>query len=67
MFAHDTVPSGVPEIKRLQKEIKYTFEESASGGRVVISSAERDAIAAMQNFLRLQIEAHKTGDTTEVR
>jgi hypothetical protein len=67
MFVHDTVPSGVPEMKRLQKEIKYTFAESASGGRVVISSAERDAIAAIHSFLRFQIEEHKTGDTTEVR
>jgi hypothetical protein len=67
MFVHDTVPSGVPEMKRLQKESKYRFEESASGGRVVISSAERDAIAAIHNFLRLQIEQHKTGDTAEVR
>ena len=54
-------------MKRLQKEIKYTFEESASRGRVVISSANRDAIAAIQNFLRFQVEEHKTGDTTEVR
>jgi hypothetical protein len=67
MFVHDTVPSGVPEMKRLQKEIKYTFEESASGGRVVISSANRDAVAAIHKFLRFQIEEHKTGDTTEVR
>jgi hypothetical protein len=67
MFVHDTVPPGVPEMKQLQKEIKYTIEESASGGRVVISSANRDAIAAIHNFLCFQIEEHKTGDRTEVR
>lgn len=67
MFVHETVPPGVTEMKQLQKEIKYTFEESANGGRVVISSANRDAIAAIQNFLRFQVEEHKTGDTTEVR
>jgi hypothetical protein len=67
MFVHDAVPSGVPEMKRLQKETKYTFEESASGGRVVISSANRDVVAAMHKFLRFQIEEHKTVDTTEVR
>jgi len=67
MFVHDTVPPGVPEMKRLQKEIRYKFEESASGGRVVISSADKNAIAAIHAFLRFQIEEHKTGDTTEIR
>jgi len=67
MFVHDTVPPGVPEMKRLQKEIRYTFEETASGGRVVISSADKDAIAAIHNFLPFQIQEHKTGDETTVR
>jgi len=62
MFVHDTVPLGVPEMKRLQKEIRYTFEESSHGGRVVISSANKDAVAAIHNFLRFQIEEHTTGD-----
>jgi hypothetical protein len=67
MFVHDTVPPGVPEMKRLQKEIRYTFEESANGGRVVISSADKGAIAAIHDFLRYQIKEHKTGDAMEVR
>jgi hypothetical protein len=67
MFVHDTVPPGVPEMKRLQKEIRYTFEESTGGGRVVISTADKDAVAAIHNFLRFQIAEHKTGDTVEVR
>ena len=67
MFVHDTVPPGEPEMKRLQKEIHYTFEESTRGGRVVIFSANKDAVAAIQNFLRFQIDEHKTGDAKEVR
>jgi hypothetical protein len=67
MFVHDTVPPGVPEMKRLRKNIQYSFEESASGGRVVITSADKDAVAAVHDFLRFQIEEHKTGDKTEVR
>lgn len=64
MFVHDTVPPGVPEMKRLQKEIRYSFEESPSGGRVVISSANQDAVEAIHKFLKFQIEEHKTGDPT---
>lgn len=64
MIVHDTVPPGVPEMKRLQKEIRYSFEESPNGGRVVISSANQDAVEAIHKFLKFQIEEHKTGDAT---
>jgi hypothetical protein len=67
MFVHDTTPPGIPEMKRLQKDVRYTFEESASGGRVIVSSANRDAVAATHQFLRFQIAELKTGDAMEVR
>ena len=43
MFVHDTVAPGVPEMKRLQEDIRYVFEETPNGGRVVISSTDKDA------------------------
>jgi hypothetical protein len=64
MFGHDTIPPGVPDMKRLQNKIRYSFEDTASGGRVVISSTDK---AAFHAFLRFQIEQHTTGDATEVR
>jgi hypothetical protein len=67
MFVHDKVPPGVPEMKRLQKQIRYSFEDTASGGRIVISSTDKDAIAAIHAFLRFQIEEHTTGDAIEIR
>jgi hypothetical protein len=68
MFVHDTVvPPGVPEMKRLRKDIQYSFEETPNGGRVVISSANKEAVEAIHCFLRLQIEEHKTGDPMDVR
>jgi hypothetical protein len=67
MFVHDTVPPGVPEMKRLQKDIRYLFEETPNGGRVVIRSANKEALAAIHRFLRFQIEEHKTGDAMDVR
>ncbi len=62
MFVHDTVPPGVPEMKRLQKSIQYSVEETPNGGRVVISSSNEEAVEAIQRFLRFQIEEHQTGD-----
>lgn len=65
MFVHDTVPPGVPDMKRLQKQIRYTYEDTATGGRVVISSDDKDAINAVHAFLRFQIQEHATGDPTD--
>jgi hypothetical protein len=67
MFVHDTVPPGVPEMKRLRKDIQYSFVETPNGGRVVISSENKEAIDAIHRFLRFQIEEHKTGDQMVVR
>ncbi|HET9400470.1 MAG TPA: hypothetical protein VFO34_05925 [Candidatus Acidoferrales bacterium] len=66
MFVHDTVPPGVPEMKQLRASIKYLFEETPNGGRVVIRSENADALAAIHKFLRFQIEEHKTGDPLEM-
>jgi hypothetical protein len=67
MFVHDTVPPGVPEMKRLQKTIQYSFEETPNGGSVVISSSNKEALEAIHRFLRFQIQEHKTGDPIDVR
>jgi len=64
MFVHDTVPPGVPEMKRLRKHIRYAFEETPNGGRVVISTSDAKALTAIHRFLRFQVEEHKTGDPT---
>jgi hypothetical protein len=32
MFVRDTVPPGIQEMKRLQKHIRYVFEETPNGG-----------------------------------
>lgn len=66
MFVHDTTPPGVPEMKRLQKEIRYSFEELPGGGRVVIVSENKTAVEAIHSFMRFQIAEHKTGDSTDV-
>lgn len=67
MFVHDTTPPGEPEMKRLRGNIRYSFEETPNGGQVVISSSDKAALLAIHEFLRFQIEAHKTGDPSEIR
>jgi hypothetical protein len=66
MFVHDKVPPGVQEMKRLKERIRYSFEETPTGGRVVIATKDKEAGAAIHKFLRFQIQEHKTGDPMEV-
>jgi hypothetical protein len=67
MLVHDTVPPGVPEMRKLRKHIHYSVEQTSSGGRVTVSTTDKRALAAIHRFLRFQVEKHRTGDATEVR
>lgn len=67
MFVHDQVPPGVAEMQRLKAAIGYKYEETKQGGRVLISSSDPQAVAAVQSFLRFQITEHKTGDPLEIK
>ena len=67
MFVHNTVPSGVPEMKRLRGNIEYSFDETPNGGQVDIFSTDIAALLVIHEFVRFQIEEHKTGDPTEIR
>ena len=66
MFVHDQLPPGVPQMKRLKAALSYKYEETKRGGRVIISSDNRQAVSAVQSFLRFQITEHKTRDTLGV-
>jgi hypothetical protein len=66
MLIHDRIPPGVPTLKRQKALIEWKFEETPSGGRVRITTKNAEALAAIHEFLRFQIEDHRTGDPTEV-
>ncbi len=63
MLVHEQVPPGVPEMKRLRAAIKFAYEETEQGGRVLISTNDAEALAAVHEFLRFQIKDHQTGDS----
>ena len=65
MFIHDVVPPGVETMKRLKARIRYAYEPVDRGGRVVIRSSSPETVAAVHDFLRLQIQDHRTGDPLE--
>jgi hypothetical protein len=58
---HGEMPPGVPALQRLKESIKYVYEEIERGGRVRITTADREALDAVHAFLRYQIKEHKSG------
>jgi hypothetical protein len=53
-------------MKGLRDQIQYSLEETKTGGRVVISSTNKNAVAAIHRFLIFQIQEHKTDDPLQV-
>jgi len=62
MMIHDQVPPGVPAMKKAGSKISYGYEETPKGAKVVIRSKDKEAVAAVHEFLRFQIKDHRTGD-----
>ena len=62
MFIHDQNPPGVEVMKRNAAEIQYRYAKTARGAQVRISTRNPEALQAVHEFLRFQIEDHKTGD-----
>ena len=66
MFVHDQVPAGVEMMKDQKTNISYKYEQNDRGGRVRISTRNAEALKAIHEFLRFQIQEHQTGDALEV-
>jgi hypothetical protein len=64
MFIHDTIPPGVPVMKKKQGEITYTYMPTKRGAKVRIVTHDSEALKAVHEFLAFQIEDHRTGDST---
>lgn len=60
---HAQNPPGVAMMKALKAEIQYRFEETERGGRIRITTANHEALAAIYDFLRFQISDHGTSDS----
>jgi len=67
MLIHEKAPPGVPVMKKLKSAIRYDFEPSERGGAIVITTKNARALEAVHEFLRFQIDDHKTGDSTAIQ
>jgi hypothetical protein len=62
MMIHDQTPPGVETMRRLKSAIRYRYSALPRGGRVEISTDNAEARQAIHDFLRFQIDEHRTGD-----
>jgi len=63
MFVHAQTPPGIATLERLRGAVDYLYSDLAHGGRVEIKTADPEALEAVHQFLRFQIEEHRTGDS----
>jgi hypothetical protein len=63
MLIHDRVPPGVPTLRKRKASVHWTYEDTERGGRVVASTSDAKSLRAIHDFLRFQIEDHRTGDS----
>jgi hypothetical protein len=67
MLIHDRVPPGVPTLRRLKADVAWRYEDLDLGGRIRITTTNKEALAAVHEFLKFQIEDHRTGDSGQVK
>ncbi|CAN5370460.1 hypothetical protein BH10ACI1_BH10ACI1_25490 [soil metagenome] len=63
---HGQIPPGVPVMDQLKDKIQYQYEETENGARIRISTDNPQALTAIYDFLKFQIEEHQTGDPTSL-
>ncbi len=66
MLIHATDVPGTGTMAAATDRIRFSYVETARGGRVDIVTTDASALAAVHEFLRFQIRDHRTGDSTAV-
>ena len=67
MLVHDKTPPGSEAMRRLKTEISYEYQQTDHGALIRISTRNAEALLAIHDFLKFQIEEHMTGDPLEVK
>ena len=61
MFTHGKIPPGVPTMQKLKDHISYQRIVEPVGTRLVIKTRDTQALKAIHEFLKFQIEDHNWG------
>jgi hypothetical protein len=66
MLVHGKDVPGTATMTQLKDQIHWDLQETARGARLKITADNEPALDAVHQFLKFQIEDHKTGDCTAV-
>jgi hypothetical protein len=67
MLVHGVTVPGTATMTRLKAELHWNLHETPRGAKLVVMADNKEALDAVHEFLRFQIEDHKTGDCPMVR
>jgi hypothetical protein len=67
MLVHSTTVPGTETMTRLKDQLHWELRETPRGARINITADNKPALDAVHQFLRFQIDDHKTGDCPMVR
>jgi hypothetical protein len=66
MLVHGKDVPGTATMTELKDQIHWELEDTPRGARLKITADNKPALDAVHQFLKFQIEDHKTGDCTAV-
>ncbi len=67
MLVHSKNVPGTATMTRLKSQLHWNLTETPRGARINITADNKEALDAVHDFLRFQIEDHQTGDCPMVR
>ncbi len=62
MLVHGTDVPGTATMTQLKDQLHWNLQETSRGARITITADNKEVLDAVHDFLRFQIEDHKTGD-----
>src|ERR1700733_3979480 len=67
MLVHSVDVPGSATMSRLKDQLHWDLQETPRGAKINIVADNKEALDAVHEFLRFQIEDHQTGDCPMVR
>jgi hypothetical protein len=67
MLVHGKDVPGTATMTRLKSQLHWDLAQTPRGARINITADNKEALGAVHEFLRFQIEDHQTGDCPMVR
>ena len=67
MLVHGLAIPGTATMTRLKNELHWNLQQTPRGAKIIVMTDNKEALDAVHEFLRFQIEDHKTGDCPMVR